>query len=66
MAWGQGAFMPHSQNMPVVATRRQSVSLPHIILILLRRLAGLPHDDRPGMQGPIPLSFNATPNQRAS
>jgi hypothetical protein len=23
MAWVQDAFMPHSQNMPVVATRRQ-------------------------------------------
>jgi hypothetical protein len=56
-----------------VATRRQSCGRPNMISIGLRRfwrrlscLMGLPRDFLPGMQGFIPLSFNASLNQSAS
>lgn len=55
-----------------VAIRRQSFSLPNMILIRLRlrqrRLSErtvLPRDFRPGMQGNTPLSFNVSRDQSA-
>ena len=56
-----------------VTTRRQSLSLPNMISIRLRRLyrhllyfTVLLHCFPPGMHARIPLSFNATLNQPAS
>ena len=56
-----------------VATRRQSLSLPNMISILLRRLyrrlsyfTVFLRCFRPEMQARIPLSFNAYLNQSAS
>ena len=53
----------------LVATRRQPLSLPNMISIRLRRLSYLMvflRCFRPGMQGRIPLSLNASLNQSAS
>jgi len=56
-----------------VATRRQSLSLPNMISMRLRRLyrrlsylTVVLRCFLPGMQGFIPLSFNAFLNQSAS
>ncbi len=57
----------------LVATRRQSLSLPNMISIRLRRLyrrlsyrTAVLRCFRPGIQARIPLSFNASLNQSAS
>ncbi len=82
---GSRLILFHSQNRAIaekkvseqgsyrVATRLQSLSLPNMISIRLRReyrrlacLTGFLRDFRSGMQTFIPLSFNESLNQSAS